>query len=469
MSSGAITGQFVLAAATPLITRLFDPDQLGVYAVLAAIIGMFATVVGLHYELAVPLPASQARAVHVARLSLMAAGVMSVVVGTGLLAFGSNVLVLSNASELSNLLWVVPICLLLTGLINTLTTWAIRVRAFSGTAASKALQGLGQAGAQISGGVVHAGVSGLVAGQFGGLIFGVAPLLRAARPVFALKKYAWSTAWLIAVARKYRRFPLITTWSSLVNALGANLPVVMFSSLFGGYVAGQFALSFRLLQMPLRLVGQSVSQVFFSHAASAVRDRSLPSLAEGVYRGMVAFGLPSFVIGAAIAPQFFEVIFGRDWVDGGRYTQVLMPWMFFSFISNAFSVLVSVLGRQGSELGFQVLIVVVVSVSLLLGAWYQSAMIAASILGGLGGAALFAKVVWLLGIAGVPAKVHLRVLTTEGAIAIVLGAVVWWASSVLKDPIVVTVTGVAALLLVHGVNLWGRDVYVMRSRSPSRL
>jgi O-antigen/teichoic acid export membrane protein len=51
------------------------------------------------------------------------------------------------------------------------------------------------------------------------------------------------------------------------------------------------------------------------------------------------------ILGIA-GPELFRIIFGANWVEAGRYAQILSPWMFILFISSPLSNLFSTLERQ---------------------------------------------------------------------------------------------------------------------------
>jgi O-antigen/teichoic acid export membrane protein len=72
---------------------------------------------------------------------------------------------------------------------------------------------------------------------------------------------------MMAGAKRYRKFPLVSTWSALMNTLSWQLPAFMLAGFFSTSVAGFYSLGFRVLAMPMSLVGGAIAQVFFQRAA----------------------------------------------------------------------------------------------------------------------------------------------------------------------------------------------------------
>ena len=57
--SGASLGQVIIVLSSPIITRLYSPEDFGIFALFSAVLGIVAVVGALRYELAIPLPESE--------------------------------------------------------------------------------------------------------------------------------------------------------------------------------------------------------------------------------------------------------------------------------------------------------------------------------------------------------------------------------------------------------------------------
>jgi O-antigen/teichoic acid export membrane protein len=186
---------------------------------------------------------------------------------------------------------------------------------------------------------------------------------------------------LIAVAARYRRFPLFTAWSGLLNIGSLQLPSILFSAGFGAAAAGLYALSFKMLVLPTMLVAQAVGQVFLSRAATFAREpERLRQLTEGTALVLFACGLPAFGAVALGGPQLFAAVMGSEWEQAGRYAQVLAPWFAVWLVSNPLNGLVNVREWQGSALAFSAFEFALRLGALLIGAHRGSPMLAVALL-----------------------------------------------------------------------------------------
>ncbi len=466
VTGGATIGQGAVMLSMPIITRLYNPDTFGLYAVFTSAIGIFSTIIALHYELAIPLPRGEAEAKRLMKLALLIAAIFSSVVGIVIIIFKAPIFSVIQAQKLEPYVWLIPCVLVLNGVSILLTFWAIRKQGFRYTALSKIFQGVTQSVSQVVAGIFGGGLYGLVIGQVGGQIAGILALLRAAPKSWQIARRRAQGAQLWLTAKKYQRFPLITVWSSLINALSIQLPVLMLSLLFGPSVTGFFALSFRLLQMPVRLLGQSASQVFFSMAAEAHRENDLARVTRRIFRSMFSFALPTFVILGYVAPELTKIIFGEAWAEAGIYTQLLMPWIMFAFLSETLSVLVSVLHRQSQELLFQLGYLLCIFVSIIGGAFLGGTATVA-LLGILGGIFLLTKIFWLLSISGVLLRETMAFCLRECAIIAPSMLVLYVGKKSIPSELMVIAMAIALLSAIHFFNYRYRSIYGFRLQAQS--
>jgi O-antigen/teichoic acid export membrane protein len=218
-------------------------------------------------------------------------------------------------------------------------------------ARTKLSQGIGQVATQLGCGLAGLGAPGLLVGDVVGRVAGGGGLGLAALRDRPFAHAGRST--LAAAAARYRRFPLITTWSGLLNVGSLQLPSIMFSAFFGAAAAGLYALSYKMLVLPTMLLGQSVAQVFLSRAAAAAREPAeLRQLTERTALVLFGVGLPLFAVVALGGPEIFRTVMGQRWEQAGRYAQVLAPWFVVWLVSSPLSGLLNVREWQGSALAF---------------------------------------------------------------------------------------------------------------------
>jgi O-antigen/teichoic acid export membrane protein len=134
--------------------------------------------------------------------------------------------------------------------------------------------------------------------------------------------------------KRYRKFPLVDSWSALMNSISWQLPAFLLAAFFSPTIVGFYSLGFRLLQMPMSLIGSSISQVFFQRASRASSEGTLSVLSENVFKMLVIIGMFPILVLTIVGSDIFTVVFGRAWAEAGVYTQILGFWAFVWFISS---------------------------------------------------------------------------------------------------------------------------------------
>lgn len=317
---GTAAAQVVTVLASPVLTRLFSPQEFGSFSAFVAIAAILAGLGALRLELAVPLARSENEAVHVARLGLLAVAAIAVVVLTVCLLFPGQIHHLTGVSRQLQL--VLPVYSLGFGGAAVLGQLAIRRQQYRLTAQRKLVQSVSTVVTQVASGLARMGSLGLSVGYALGQVIACVSLVR---PTGIARGAKSSRRELREVARRYRRFPLVLTPSGLLNALGTHAPVLLVVSLFGVTVGGWFGLTQRILAGPVGLLGTSLAQVYIGEISSVHRNGGMrgPELFRRVSRALWSAALTLAVVVALLSPNLFPIIFGEQWAASGHYAQAL--------------------------------------------------------------------------------------------------------------------------------------------------
>lgn len=406
LAGGTAAGQGLAILAAPLLTRLYGPESFGYLGVYMAVLAVLVTVASLRYQVAIPLPERSEGAMNLVALSLAVLLAVTALVALLLALFGPVFARLLGAEGLAPYWWLLPLGLLGAGVYQVLNYWSIRTEAFGALARTKLTQALGTVAAQLGLGLVTGGAFGLLAGDALGRAAGSGTLLRLAR---ARPDWQWrqvSRRSLAEIARRYRRFPLLSSGSALLNSLGLQLALLLATILYTPVVTGHFALTQRIVGVPMTLIGTAVSQVYLAEAAKQRRRQR-----EGLKRLYLKSSLRLFLVGLApitllalAGPPLFAFVFGSEWLEAGRYARILAPMFLAQFVVVPLSQTLNVLERQGLQLGWDTARLLLVLGAFVLGQRLSLPPVQTFILysaaGTLAYLALFALSYWALGEGG---------------------------------------------------------------------
>lgn len=354
VAGGTAIAQAITLAATPILTRLFSPVEYGAFGVYLAAILVATAFASLRFEFAVPLPAETRTAAALLVLALLAVAATSVLVAVVLLLFGDQLARLVNAEALDPYLWLLPLGVAGASAYQVLTYWAIRERQFGVIARTKVTQALAMTVVQIGSGVAGTGPVGLVAGGVVGQTAGCGRLTTGAVRQAGHAFRGLTRRTLRAAASRYRRFPILSTPSGLLNHLGIYFPVILLSAFYGPRYAGLFALTQRAINVPLVLVSTSVAQTYMGEAAALRRERpaGMLSLFDSTAKRLALLGLVPVVLMMLVAPEVFSLVFGARWREAGEFVQVLGPMLLMQLVSLSLSQTLNILERLGTQLAY---------------------------------------------------------------------------------------------------------------------
>lgn len=336
LAGGTTFAQILMILSAPVLTRLYGPEDFGIWALYISITSIISVIACMRYEYSIMLPESDEEAVNLLGLSFLAVLFVSGLTFPIIWYFKEPIINILNSQQIGDYLWLVPPFIFVNGLFLALNNWNSRTKLFKRLSLSRVFSSVSATTTQIGLGFLEKiGAGGLIAGS----------LVSQYIATFALGGQIWrddrklivkSLSWkkVYEGFKKYHKFSLIDTWAALMNSVSWQLPAFLLSAFFTPAVVGFYSLGFRLLQLPMSFIGGSISQVFFQRASRALSEGTLPSLVENVFRMLVIIGMFPILILTIVGSDVFTVIFGKAWAEAGVYAQILSIWVFIWFISS---------------------------------------------------------------------------------------------------------------------------------------
>jgi len=377
LAGGTAFAQGLTVLALPLLTRIYSPEEFGVLAVFTALLGMISVIASLRYAIAIPLPEAEESAANLLAVALVCVFLTTSAAALAIFLFGPQLASLMNAPALAKYLWLLPIAIAATGAYSVFQYWATRKKAFARIARTRVEQSIGGVATQLIMGWTGAGALGLIVGQ---IVSNGAGFFGLARRAFSEDRAAFQGVEFKAmksVARKYDRFPKYSTLEALTNSAGIQLPVILIASLTGGAEVGYLMLAMRIMQAPMRFIGASISQVYFSRAVEEHRKGNLGNFTARTIGGLAKIGVGPLIFVGIIAPSFFGVIFGAEWQRAGELVAWMTPWFVLQFLVSPVSMSLYVTNNQRKSLllqiaGLSMRVLMVVAASAVLAGQFQA-------------------------------------------------------------------------------------------------
>ncbi len=380
--TGTAMAQAIPLALSPILTRLYTPDDFGILATYMSLAAVVTVIVSLKYDIAIIIPEKDEDSANITVLSILIAFIISTLIF--LVVFFFNLELSSfltdnkeDARTLSNWLYFIPASVLFMGVFNAMSFWFNRKTLYKRMAASKVINTTGMTGVQIGSGALGFTPIGLLLGFISGRIFSVLYLIykfkRDKDSVFS----KITKSGMLALMKRYKRFPYFTLPAEFINVVSNQLPIFVIGKYFGGGILGNYSLMERVLNAPISLLGRSVLDVFKQRASEDyARDGNCKDIFVKTFKTLVLLSIIPTILLFFISPFIFGIIFGKEWIMAGEFAQIFSILFFFKFTASPLSYMFNIAEKQHYDMFWQIGLLTFAVISFTIGIYYNDIKIA---------------------------------------------------------------------------------------------
>lgn len=357
LMTGTGLAQALPIAISPILTRMYSPEEFGEFALYIAIVVIFSIIVTGRYEQAIILPKEDKDAANILGLSLLLSfSISGIFLGLNI-AFGDAFITFIGAPQIKNWLYLIPLSTMLTGIYQSLNYWSNRKSNYSRLAISRVFQSTSSATGQLVGGAAKAGTLGLVAGQIFGQLISTLTLAFLILKSDHKELSCINRKGILKQAKRYKNFPKLLIVAHGFNVASAQSAVLLLNTLFSPVVAGLYMLTQRVLDAPISLVASAIGDVFRQEASyTYAQTGQCLEIYKNTAKKLVMLSAIPFAVFYFLAPHAFSLIFGQDWRIAGEYAQILTPMFFLRFITSPLSSMFMIAEKQSLDLAWQILL-----------------------------------------------------------------------------------------------------------------
>lgn len=351
--TGTVIAQAIPFAISPILTRIYTPEDFGIYALYMSIVSILVVFVTGRYELAIMLPKKEDEAINIAALSILISFTISFLTLIIIFLFNSEITELLDNNKISNWLYFIPLSILLSGIYQSANYILNRKKRYKKITVNKVVQSIVTSSTNLSMGFNSYGSAGLITGG----IFG-----QSVATVF-LGKIAWDETnkefsrinkiKMISLMKKYKKLPFLNLPNALIDNIRLSGINILISKFFSTASLGQFSLAWKMVQTPMSIIGSSISQVFFQKIASCKKEE-LYDIILSFTKKMLLVSIPIFSIIYFLSEDLFIFIFGIKWKLAGQAASIMTPWLFLNFFTSPLSTIFIVLNKQEVMLVFSI-------------------------------------------------------------------------------------------------------------------
>lgn len=329
-----------------VLTRLYEPDDFGIFALYISLTILTSSLLSLRYSQAIPLPKSEYVAICLIKACFIL--VMSLASITTIVFFLLFELTTLWGGMISTQLLFLVICSSTLLAINEIyKAYAIRTKNFAIIAIEESQNSLTAASAKVSCYFINSFANyGLLLGHLFAVV--ISTVLLVFRFSSTIKSKASRTGHILRVLKNYADFPVFRFPSQFLLLFSMQMPIFFFASVFSEEYTGYLGLALSVISVPLMLISQAVSQAYLGEIAALGRKKvnEIRHLTVGITRHLFLLSSIPFTLLILFGEELFSVIFGESWAKAGEFTQILAFAMCLQFCSNPIGHCLSVFKRN---------------------------------------------------------------------------------------------------------------------------
>lgn len=371
LTIGTVIAQGVPVLFSPVLSRMFPPEQFGLLAILTSITVILSTISTGKYESAILIAPSKKEAASLVFIALLLSAFFSLFVILLLLLFSPSILALLKQPSLGGWIFIAPFTSFFISIYLSYNEWCVRNSYFKNLSFNKITNTSSIALSSIILGFSKVISGGLVIGDVIGRFFSAgACVFHAAKTDYTTFKEVSFTN-IKAMAKRYLSFPKFIMPAQLLNVVGGQMPVLLIGSYFGSKELGYFVMVNMVLGVPISVISNAIRDVFRQRASE---DYQKHNSCLYIYKKTVtSISIISVVIFSLlffISPWLFPFVFGKTWEMSGQYAQILVPLVALGFIVESVSGMFFVAEKTKLLFIWQVLYFLFITLSLSIGYWF---------------------------------------------------------------------------------------------------
>ncbi len=345
LASGTIISQIIPFIIAPIISRLYFPTDyalLASYTAITAIITILST--GM-YDSALMLDKKDKIAINTASIALIITIFISSI--TLLIILILKYLNAPYLNSVGNWMFIIPVTVFFQGGYQTLNFWNNRKSRYKQLANNKIITSSITALITVLLGYYHFHEKGLLVSLVVGQIMSFMILLF---QTYHKDKHLVAHINRVRLKRSFKLhqdFPIYNLPQGFLDSLKESSLVWIISFYFGTTALGSFSFAKSILMRPLQIISGAVSQVFYQRASKQYLDTGdIFSISKKTFLTLFFIGLPFAIIMYLFGENVFILVFGKDWKLAGYFSEILIFWLFVSFISSPFGSIPIILKKQ---------------------------------------------------------------------------------------------------------------------------
>jgi len=367
--NGTIISQIINIIMSPIMSRLYSPEDFGNYSTITAIVLIIAIIANGKYDLAI----MDSKDDNKERKATYYLGMLLTIITCIIVLIGGSILLKINLIHNYGILDLILITIFTFFASNNsiLNVWLNKSGQYKQISRNRIIYSIVNILGIIIFGILKLGYLGIV---FSVLLSYLTQCIYVY--AFLNRKtnffdYKFDFNEIKNQAKKHIKFPKFQMPSLLLNTASTQMPILLLTQYFGNQVSGWYAMTIKIINLPMTIVGNSIGEVYFKEASEIESKGDRKRLSEFTYntfKKLLIIGLIPMTLLIGYGDILFSFVLGQEWEMAGIYAMILAPWYYVVFITSPFTHLFTILNIQKKNLIINIVMLISRILCIIIGA-----------------------------------------------------------------------------------------------------
>ena len=341
LAFGTLISQMIMLLSSPLITRIYSPEEFGVFALFTSIVSIFIPVSSLRYNTAIVIANSNNESNDLIVVSILIAILFAFLIF--LFTFFGEIYINKILDVEKLKVWwnLIFFAILIQSLNLIIRNYLNRYKKYNLISKLSIIRSIIYVLVVIFFGYFGYSKNGLF---FGEILAALTILIFAIIQFKPRISYFKSkiTYGLVHVIKKYKDFPTYSFIASFLDKFTVMMPIFFLSKYFPEFIVGQYSLAVKVIFFPLSFVSSSISTIHLRKSKEIINQNG--NLKKYLYKlTLLLVGIifiPALIL-FFFGPEIFSFMFGNKWQTAGEFIQILIPALALIFVVSTLSPLLN--------------------------------------------------------------------------------------------------------------------------------
>lgn len=348
--NGTIISQIINIIISPIMSRLYSPEDFGNYSAITAIVLIIAIIANGKYDLAIMNSKDteqERKATYYLGMILTIIVCIIVIIG-GLILSATRII---NYGALD--IFLIAIFTFFASNNSILNVWLNKSDQYKQISRNRIIYSVVHIVGIIIFGILRLGYLGIVFSVLLSYLVQCIYVYIFLRRKTNFYQYKFNYEDIKKQAKKHIAFPKFQMPSLLLNTASTQAPILLFTEFLGSEVSGWYAMTIKIINLPMTIIGNAIGEVFFKEASDleSKGDREkLSKFTYNTFKKLMILGLIPMITLIGYGDILFSFILGEKWYMAGVYARILAPWYYIVFVTSPFTHIFTILNMQNKNL-----------------------------------------------------------------------------------------------------------------------